>query len=140
MSSSGKVSSSLPVCPYQPPVPFPQRMAWAKLFKLEPKFVRFLDVLRRIYADTPLLEALKKAPTYLQFFRELLSKKGKSEEGSVVPIREVCNSILQSQSPSKLQDPGSFSIPCAIGDLQIEGALCDLEASVSLMSLSLQKP
>ena len=29
-------------------------------------------------------------------------------------------------------------MPCAIGYLQIEGALCDLGASVSMMSLSLQ--
>jgi len=46
------------------------------LFQLEPKFARFLEALWRIYADTPLLKALKKAPAYLQFLRELLSKKG----------------------------------------------------------------
>jgi len=41
--------------------------------------------------------------------------------------------------PLKLQDHGSFSIPCCIGGMQIEGALCDLGASVSLMPLSLCK-
>ena len=51
--------------PYQPPVPFSQRVACVKLFQLEPKFARFLEVLWRIYDDTPLLKALKKAPSYL---------------------------------------------------------------------------
>ena len=50
-------------------------------------------------------------------------------------IGRVCSSFLQ--SPVKLQDPGAFSIPCCIGDMQIEGTLCDLGASVSLMPLSL---
>ena len=57
----------------------------------------------------------------------------------MVLIGEVCSSVLQSQKPSKLQDPSSFFIPYAIGDQQIEGALCHLEVSVSFMPLSLYK-
>jgi len=41
LSFNGKVSPSLSVRPYQPPLPFPQRVAWAKLSKLESKFTRF---------------------------------------------------------------------------------------------------
>jgi len=99
---------------YQPPVPFPQRVAWAKLFQLEPKFARFLEVLRMIYADTPLLKALKKAPSYLQFLRELLSNKGDYGGASIVLMGEACSVILQRGTPEKLQDHGSFSIPCYI--------------------------
>ena len=40
LSFDGKVSPSPPVHPYQLPIPFRQRVAWAKLFKLEPKFIR----------------------------------------------------------------------------------------------------
>jgi len=132
----GKVNPAPLVRPYQPPVLYPQRVAWAKLFQLEHKFARFLDMLKWIYADTHFLEALKKAPSYTQFLRELLSNKEKHGGASVVPIGEVCSSILRSQTPSKLQDPCNFSIPCTIGDLQIEGALCDLGVSMSLMRLS----
>jgi len=68
LSCKGEVRHPSPVGhPYQPPIPFPQRVGWAKLFHLEPKYARFLEALRRIYADTPLLKALKKAPVYLQF-------------------------------------------------------------------------
>ncbi|XP_073225696.1 uncharacterized protein [Cicer arietinum] len=41
--------------------------------------------------------------------------------------------------PPKLKDPGSFSIPCAIGNRTFEKALCDLGDSVSLMPLSIYK-
>jgi len=96
-------------------------------------------VLKHIYTDTPFLEALKRAPSYIQFLRKLPSRKGEHGGASMVPIREVCSSILRSRSPSKLQDPGSFYIPCAIGDLQIKRALCDLGSSMSLMPLSLYR-
>ena len=52
-----------------------------------------------------------------------------------MPIGWACGSFLQ--SPVNLQDPGDFCIPCCIGDIQIERALCDLGVSVSLMPLSL---
>ncbi|XP_021767538.1 uncharacterized protein LOC110731932 [Chenopodium quinoa] len=38
--------------------------------------------------------------------------------------------------PPKLKDPANFSIPCAINKMQIDNALCDLGASVSLMPFS----
>ncbi|CAM8892617.1 unnamed protein product [Rhodiola kirilowii] len=39
--------------------------------------------------------------------------------------------------PPKLQDSGSFSIPCDIGGIIIRRALCDLGASVSIMPYSM---
>jgi len=39
--------------------------------------------------------------------------------------------------PPKLPDPGSLSIPYVVGKVKIERALCDLSASISLMSYSL---
>ncbi|XP_015944865.1 uncharacterized protein LOC107469991 [Arachis duranensis] len=38
-----------------------------------------------------------------------------------------------------MKDPGSFQIPCIIGDINIEKALCDLEASINLMSLNMMR-
>ena len=39
--------------------------------------------------------------------------------------------------PAKLPNPGSFSIPYDVGKAKIEIALCDLDASVSLMPYSM---
>ena len=70
LSSNGKSTYTAPVArPYQPPVPHPQTLAWTKLSMLEPRFARFLDLLKRIYADTPFLEALRTASSYLKFMR-----------------------------------------------------------------------
>ena len=61
-----------------------------------------MDILKRVYADTPFLEALKQAPTYFKFLRELLSKKDEPKGILVVPMGQLYSLILQSQSPSKL--------------------------------------
>ncbi|XP_074293137.1 uncharacterized protein LOC141620069 [Silene latifolia] len=37
--------------------------------------------------------------------------------------------------PEKLQDPGTFSIPCTVGNVSIKRALCDLGASVNILPL-----
>jgi len=101
--------------------------------------VRFLETLHRIYASNAFLKALKNAPAHFKFLRELLSKKGDPEDASVAPIIGPYSALLQRRPSSKLPDPGSFSIPCCIGDVQVERALCDLGASVSIMPLSLCK-
>ena len=54
----------------------------------------------------------------------------------IVAFTEQCSALLQNKSPPKLKDPGSFSIPCHIGKLFIDKALCDLGASVSVMPMS----
>ena len=39
----------------------------------------------------------------------------------------------------KIQDPGSFTIPCTIGNFEFGKALCNAGASISLMPLSIMK-
>ncbi|XP_016173072.1 uncharacterized protein LOC107615529 [Arachis ipaensis] len=38
-----------------------------------------------------------------------------------------------------MKDPGSFQIPCIIENINIEKALCDMGASINLMSLTMMK-
>ena len=45
-------------------------------------------------------------------------------------MTEESSALLQNELPPKLQDPGSFSIPCEIGNTHLSRALCDLGASV----------
>ena len=40
-------------------------------------------------------------------------------------------------SHPKLKDPGSFTVLCTIGDFYFDKALCDLGASINLMTLSI---
>ncbi|XP_024014718.1 uncharacterized protein LOC112088555 [Eutrema salsugineum] len=60
-------------------------------------------------------------------------------QGMVVLSHE-CSAIIQRKAiPRKLTDPGSFTLPYAIGPLLFSGCLCDLGASVSLMPFSIAK-
>ncbi|XP_057734245.1 uncharacterized protein LOC130949586 [Arachis stenosperma] len=49
-------------------------------------------------------------------------------------LTEECSATIQHKLPQKLKDPGSFQIPCIIGEITVEKALCDLGASINLMS------
>ena len=71
----------------------------------------------------------------LNYERNLDQKRSISEVDTVA-FTEECSAILQSKFPSKLKNSSSFSIPCHIGNLIIDKALCDMGASVSVMPLS----
>ena len=68
--------------------------------------------------------------------KDILTRKRAFNEVENVAFAEECSALLQKKSPPKLKDPGSFSIPCHIGNLMIDNSLCDLGASVSVMPLS----
>ena len=38
-----------------------------------------------------------------------------------------------------MKDPGSFTIPCVIGEFEFQKALCDSGASINLMPLSVAR-
>ncbi|KAL0367367.1 UNVERIFIED_CONTAM: hypothetical protein Sradi_3626800 [Sesamum radiatum] len=78
-------------------------------------------------------------PSSAKFLNEVLSNKRKWEEDETVKLNEECSAILQNKLPPKLKNPGSFSILCTIGSIDFDKVLCDLGASVNLMSYSIFK-
>ncbi|KAL0315257.1 UNVERIFIED_CONTAM: hypothetical protein Scaly_2873000 [Sesamum calycinum] len=76
-------------------------------------------------------------PSYAKVLKEVISNKRKWEGGEMVKLNEECSIILQNKLPPKLNDPGSFSIPCTIGNTNFDKVLCDLRVSVNLMSYSI---
>ncbi|CAJ2653673.1 unnamed protein product [Trifolium pratense] len=96
-------------------------------------------VLNKLEMAIPLVEALEQMPSYAKFLKELLTKKRKPLDDEMVSMTEECSALIQRKLPQKKKDPGSFTIPCSIGDLTIGKALCDLGASVNLMPLSIMK-
>ena len=72
-------------------------------------------------------------PLYAKFMKEMLSNKRKLEEHETVMLTEDCIAILQNKLPPKLKDPGSFNIPCTIGNCYFDKVLCDLGVSINLM-------
>ena len=69
--------------------------------------------------------------------KDILSKKRRLSKFETVNLIEECIAILQRKLLQKLKDPGSFTIPCKIGTSIFERALCDLGASINLMTLSI---
>jgi len=95
-----------------------------------------LDVVKNLQVTVPFTELLAQVPTYAKFMKDVLNKKKSLLDHDTVALTEQCSAIMQNRSPTKLEDPGSFSIPCTIGTVFIEKALCDLGASVSVIPYS----
>ncbi|CAJ2642480.1 unnamed protein product [Trifolium pratense] len=105
--------------------------------KEEGQFKRFVEVFKNLQINVPFSEALEQMPIYAKFMKDLLSGKRKLRDDENVALSEECSAILQRKFPPKLKDPGSFTIPCSIGKVKVERALCDLGASINLMPLSM---
>ena len=118
------------------PVPYPQRL---KKHKLDKQFTKFMDVFKKLHINIPFADALEQMPSYVKFMKDILSQKRRLADFETVNLTEECSAILQRKLPQKLKDPGSFTIPCTIGNAIFERALCDLGASINLMPLSIFK-
>ncbi|KAL5539934.1 hypothetical protein UlMin_042973 [Ulmus minor] len=78
-------------------------------------------------------------PNYVKFMKDILTKKRRFGEFETVALTRECSAVLKNKLPPKLQDPGSFTIPCSIGNQYFGKALCDLGASINLMPMSIFK-
>ena len=122
-------------CP-QPiaPISYPQRL---KKHKLDKQFTKFMEVFEKLHINIPFADALEKMPSSVKFMKDILSQKRRLADFETVNLTEECSAILQRKLPQKLKDPGSFTIPCTIGNAIFERALCDLGVSINLMPLSI---
>ncbi|XP_015960319.2 uncharacterized protein LOC107484213 [Arachis duranensis] len=119
---------------FTPPLPYPQR------FNKDTKdqhFPKFLELFKKLEINIPLAEALEQMPLYAKFLKELINKKRSWQEKKTVLLIEEYRALIQKGLPPKLEDPGSFLLPCTIGSMIINKAMCDLLASINLMPYSL---
>ncbi|XP_071687634.1 uncharacterized protein [Rutidosis leptorrhynchoides] len=120
---------------YKAPIPYHKAL---KKDKLANQYKKFLDMINQISINMPLAKVIKGMPNYGKFLKDLISSKGKYQEVSATFLNEACSPILQKQKmPPKLGDPGSFIIPCFLGDSVVYDALADLGENVNLMPYSL---
>ncbi|XP_061351828.1 uncharacterized protein LOC133296788 [Gastrolobium bilobum] len=117
-------------------IPYPQRL---KKEIQKQQCSKFLDVFRRLQINIPFAEALENMPNYARFMNDLLSRKRKLQECETMNLTGECNAIIQKKLPTKVKDPGSFSIPCTIGKVEVDNILCDLGASINGIPLSMMK-
>ncbi|XP_014499336.1 uncharacterized protein LOC106760417 [Vigna radiata var. radiata] len=86
----------------------------------------------------PFTEALQQIHVYARRIKKYIREKMDFEE-KATEEQEGCSDPLKKKHPPKMKDPGSFTIPCAIGSVKIGKALLDLGSSINLMPLSMLK-
>ena len=91
-----------------------------------------MDVFKKIEINLPFVEALNQMPNYAKFLKDILSKKRSFVEKGLVNLTATCSVVIQRILLEKMQDPGSFTIPCTARNFEFEKALCDSKASINL--------
>ncbi|XP_070026033.1 uncharacterized protein [Nicotiana sylvestris] len=103
----------------------------------ENQFKKFIDMMKSLSINVPLVETLEQIPRYAKFMKDLVTKK-RSMNCETIKMTHQVSAIVHSMAP-KLEDPGAFTIPCTIGSTDFAKALCDLGASINLMPYSMFK-
>ncbi|KAK8685792.1 hypothetical protein V6N13_124826 [Hibiscus sabdariffa] len=75
-------------------------------------------------------------PNYAKFLKDMVSRKARIGEFETTAATEACLEMMHSKVPAKNTDPGSFTIPCSIGNHYTSKPLCDPGASINLMPKS----
>ena len=118
------------------PPPFPQVLRSKKKI---PNQAEIWEVLRQVKLNIPLLDMIKKLPTYAMFLKDLCTvNKGLGIEKKAF-LTEQVSAIIQSKTPVKYKDPGSPTISVNIGGTCTDKALLDLRESVNLLPYSVYK-
>ncbi|GKB13547.1 reverse transcriptase domain-containing protein [Tanacetum coccineum] len=120
--------------PYKPKISYPQRL---RKEKMEAQYGKFLDMIRAVRINVPLINVLVGMPNYGKFLKELISNKHKIEQISAAFLSDESLAMIQNKFPPKLGDPGSFLIPCKFNKTFSCNALANLGASINLMPYSL---
>jgi hypothetical protein len=96
------------------------------------KFSRFMEVILRMYVHIPMLDAIQ-VPTYARYLKDILNQKRPIPKTDRLVFVERCSVAILYGLPNKMGDPGVPTISCLIGTQKFDQALCNLEASMSVM-------
>ncbi|GJY95204.1 reverse transcriptase domain-containing protein [Tanacetum coccineum] len=109
--------------PYKPKIPYPQCL---RKEKMEAQYGKFLDIIRAVRINVPLVGILAGMPNYDKFLKELIRNKHKIKLIFAAFLSDESSAILQNKVPPKLGDPRSFLIPCNFNKTFSCNALADL--------------
>ncbi|GKA11421.1 reverse transcriptase domain-containing protein [Tanacetum coccineum] len=104
---------------------------------MEAQYRKFLDIIRVVRINVPLVDIFAGMPNYGKFLKDLISNKNKIEQISAAFLSDESSAMIQNKVPPKLGDPRSFLTPCNFNRALSCNALADLGASINLMPYSL---
>ncbi|CAM8892832.1 unnamed protein product [Rhodiola kirilowii] len=113
------------------PFPVPARMQKQHVMDED-----VFELFSKVEINIPLLEAIKQIPRYAKFLKELCINRRKTRNDQELMSRNVSAAIQRKMAP-KCGDPGTYTIPCTIGNIRIENCMLDLGASINVLPFSI---
>ncbi|CAM8949930.1 unnamed protein product [Rhodiola kirilowii] len=95
------------------------------------------ELFSRVEINIPLLEAIKQIPRYAKFLKELCTNRRRGTCVDQELMSRNVSAVIQRAVPPKCGDPGTYTIPCTIGNIRIENCMLDLGASINVLPYSI---
>ncbi|XP_074313617.1 uncharacterized protein LOC141648799 [Silene latifolia] len=132
-STPQQVRVNEPLPEYEPQALFPSALNDTRI--IDKKTSNLYDIFRKVEVNIPLLDLLSSVPKHAKFLKELCTTKRSNKAKSMKKVRasEHVSAIFQKRLPQKCSDPGMFTIPCKIGNLDCQHAMLDLGASINVL-------
>ena len=94
------------------------------------------EIFNQVKINIPLLDAIQQVPTYAKFFKDMCTKKRKTNVPKKVFLVTNISELLSNQILVKYKDPCCPTISCTYGQTVINHALFDFGASINLLPFS----
>ncbi|XP_061349033.1 uncharacterized protein LOC133294399 [Gastrolobium bilobum] len=120
------------------PLPFLQRAIQSKKQAAKAQDKEILDTFRKVEVNILLLDAIQQIPRYAKFLKELCTNKKRLKGDERVSVSQNVSALIQPM-PKKCQYPGTFTIPCIIGNSIFHDCMLDLGAFINVMPESVYK-
>ncbi|CAM8901314.1 unnamed protein product [Rhodiola kirilowii] len=115
-------------------LPFPVQVRASKKHMIDREV---WELFSKVEINIPLLEAIKQIPRYAKFLKELCINRRRSTGIDQELLSRNVSAIIQRKVPPKCGDPGTYTIPCTIGNIRIENCMLDLGASINVLPYSI---
>ncbi|XP_070004694.1 uncharacterized protein [Nicotiana sylvestris] len=102
------------------PAPFPQRLAKQKK---DDQYRKFMEMLRQIQLNIPLMDALREIPSYANMMKDMMSRKFDFQDLSTVTLTPTCSAVVIRPMAQKVSDPDFVILDCQV-DEEIPIILC----------------
>jgi len=145
VAGNGRSSSSAPSSSgdlQQPPIPLPFPPRIIPIKKMEEVGKEIVETFKKVEVNIPLLDAIKQIPEYAKFLKELCTHKRKMKGHEWISMGRNVSALIGKfvpHIPEKCKDPGTFCIPCVIGNSKFKNVMLDLGASINVMTLFIYK-
>ncbi|CAM8953557.1 unnamed protein product [Rhodiola kirilowii] len=114
------------------PFPVPTRVQRQHVMDKE-----VLELFSKVEINIPLLEAIKQIPRYAKFLKELCINRRRNAGNDQELMSRNVSAVMQRKVPPKCGDPGTYTIPCKIGNIRIDNCMLDLGASINVLPFSI---